>query len=112
MSGWAVATKKLTRVPFCNYNKRMIIWDETKRRKNLKDHGIDLADVACVFDAPMLTVEDEREYYGEQRLQSLGWFRDRVVFLVWTERDDGARVISCRYGDKHETSAYFEALGL
>jgi uncharacterized DUF497 family protein len=90
----------------------MITWDENKRKSNLKDHGIDLAEVACVFDAPMLTVEDERVQYGEQRLQSLGWFRRRVVFLVWTERNDGARVISCRYGDKHETRAYFKALGI
>lgn len=60
----------------------------------------------------MVTVEDEREHYGEQRLRSLGWFRDRVVFLVWAERHDGARVISCRYGDKHETRAYFKALDL
>ena len=97
---------------WCNYNKRMIVWDESKRKKNLKDHGIDLAEVACVFDAPMVTVEDEREHYGEQRLQSLGWYRDRVVFLVWMERNDSARLISCRYGDKHETRAYFEALDL
>jgi len=110
--GWATAvtTKSLTRLAFCNDNKRMITWDESKRKRNLKDHGIDLAEVACVFDAPMITVEDEREHYGEQRLQSLGWFRNRVVFLVWTERNDSARVISCRYGDKHETRAYFEAL--
>jgi uncharacterized DUF497 family protein len=90
----------------------MITWDEAKRAKNLKDHGIDLAETGCVFDAPMVTVEDEREQYGEKRLQSLGWFCNRVVFLVWTERDDSARVISCRYGDKHETRAYFNALGL
>jgi uncharacterized DUF497 family protein len=90
----------------------MITWDDNKRKKNLKAHGIDLAEVDGVFDAPMVTVEDEREQYGEQRLRSLGWFRDRVVFLVWTERDDSARVISCRYGDKHETRAYFKALDL
>ena len=71
----------------------MITWDEAKRRKNLKDHGIDLAKIADVFDSPMITVEDTRERYGEHRLQSLGWFAERVVFLVWTERDDGARVI-------------------
>ena len=29
----------------------MISWDEPKRKKNLKHHGIDLAEVACVFDA-------------------------------------------------------------
>lgn len=90
----------------------MIAWDESKRKENLRNHGIDFAEVDCVFDAPMVTVEDEREPYGEQRLRSLGWFRDRVVFVVWTERDDSARVISCRYGDKHETRAYFKALGL
>ena len=90
----------------------MIIWDEIKREQNLQKHGIDLADVGCVFDAPMVTVEDKFEIYGEQRLQSLGWFRDRVIFLVWTERDDCARVISCRYGDKHETRAYFKAISV
>lgn len=89
----------------------MITWDEAKRKKNIQAHGIDLAEVGCVFDAPMVTVEDGREQYGEQRLQSLAWFRDRVVFLVWTERDESARVISCRYGDKYETRAYFESIG-
>jgi len=44
----------------------MITWDEAKREKNLKDHGIDLAEVGCVFDAPMVTAEDERGKYGEQ----------------------------------------------
>ncbi len=102
----------MTCIVFCNDNKTRITWDETKRERNLKDHGIDLTEVGGVFDAPMVTVEDEREHYGEQRLQSLGWFRGRVVFLVWTERNDSARVISCRYGDKHETRAYFKALGI
>ena len=88
----------------------MITWDEIKRTKNLKDHGIDLAEVGCVFDAPMVTVEDEREHYGEQRLQSVGRVLNREIFLVWTERNGSAGVIYCRYGDKHETRAYFEAL--
>ena len=75
--GAYVVTKCLILAAICNYNKRMIAWDD-----------------------------------GEQRLQSLGWFHDRVVFLVWTERNDGPQVISCRYGDKHETRTYFKALGL
>ncbi|MES2017943.1 MAG: BrnT family toxin [Pseudomonadota bacterium] len=90
----------------------MITWDDAKRRQNLRDHGIDLAVLECVFDAPLLTWEDQSRNYGEQRLQSLGWFRDRVVFLVWTERTDSARVNSCRYGDKHETGTHFEAHGI
>jgi uncharacterized DUF497 family protein len=90
----------------------MITWDETKRQKNLRDHGIDFAMLDSVFDAPMLTVEDTRDFYGEQRMQSLAWLQGRVIFLVWTEREDCARIISCRYGDKNETRSYFKALGL
>jgi uncharacterized DUF497 family protein len=35
----------------------MVTSDESKRRTNVKAHGIDLVEVACVFDAPMITVE-------------------------------------------------------
>ena len=61
----------------------MIAWDEPKRRENLRKHGIDLADCEVIFDAPLATTEDDREAYGEQRLQSLGLFYGMVVFLVW-----------------------------
>lgn len=88
----------------------MIAWDETKRQKNLKLHGIDLAELECLFDFAMLTKFDERIAYGEQRMLSLAWFHGRVVFLVWTERNDCARLISCRYGTKYENIAYFQAI--
>ena len=85
----------------------MVTYDETKRQANLARHGIDLADCAGVFDAPMLTVEDAREAYGEQRLKSLCLFQSRVAVLVWTDRNTVPHLISCRYGDKHETRTYF-----
>ena len=46
----------------------MITWDESKRRENIRKHKIDLADLEPVFDFPMVTVEDDREAYGELRL--------------------------------------------
>jgi len=55
----------------------------------------------------MVTVEDDRLAYGELRLQSLAFWRGRVVFPIWTERQDAAHLISCRYADKHQTQAYF-----
>lgn len=59
----------------------------------------------------MVTVEDNRERYGEFRLQSLGMWRGRVVFLVWTPRgDDTAHLISCRYADRTQFEDYFSAL--
>jgi uncharacterized protein len=86
----------------------MITWDPEKRSKNLSNHGIDFAELATVFDYPMLTVEDSRLAYGEQRLQSLCWFQGRVVVLIWTECNGAARLISCRNGTKHETRQYFK----
>lgn len=89
----------------------MITWDEPKRRHNLGTHKIDLAELESVFDLPMVTVEDDREHYGELRLQSLAMWRGRVVFLVWTPRgDDIAHLISCRYADRTQTEDYFSAL--
>jgi uncharacterized protein len=89
----------------------MIAWDEPKRRENIRKHKIDLAELEPVFDCPMVTVEDARASYGELRLQSLGMWQGRVVFLVWTPRgDDAAHLISCRYADRQETDNYFQAL--
>jgi uncharacterized protein len=75
----------------------------------VRKHGINFADLESAFDYPMITCEDDRAAYGEVRLQSFAWFDDRVVFLVWTERDEeNTHLISCRYADKHETKKYFE----
>lgn len=88
----------------------VITWDNSKRAENLAKHGIDLAKLESAFDFPMVTVEDDRLAYDEQRLQSLAFWRGRVVFLVWTERQDAAHLISCRYADKHQTQRYFAAV--
>ncbi len=89
----------------------MIGRDESKRRENIRRHAIDLADLESVFDFPMITVEDDRVRYGELRLQSLGMWRGRVVFLVWTPRgDDTAHRISCRHADRTQVEDYFSAL--
>ncbi len=88
----------------------MITWDEAKRRENIKKHGLDLADLEPVFDHPMISVEDARQSYDELRVQSLGMWQGRVVFLVWTPRgDETAHIISCRYADRKETDAFFNA---
>jgi uncharacterized protein len=89
----------------------MISWDESKRLGNVRKHRIDLAELEPVFDNPMISVEDDSEPYGELRLQSLGFWHGRVIFLVWTPRgDDTAHLISCRYADRKETDDYFTAI--
>jgi uncharacterized protein len=88
----------------------MITWDESKRKINIRKHQIDLAELESAFDFPMITVEDDREAYGELRLQSLAMWRGRIIFLVWTERQDAAHLISCRYANRSQIEDYFESL--
>ena len=89
----------------------MITWDEPKRRENLRKHGIDLALLDDVFDAPLITVEDDREAYGEQRLQSLGLFYGVVVFMVWVDRPAAPHLISIRKAKTHEERRYWHTIG-
>ncbi len=84
-----------------------MIHDPKKRRTNKLKHKVDLADGYAAFDAPMLTREDDRQNYGEQRFVSLGWIRGKVVVLVWTDGEDEPRLISCREAESHEQEAYF-----
>lgn len=69
----------------------------------------DVAPVTGRHTRPMLTREDDREDYGEQRLVSLGWAHGRVVVLVWSDREDGPRLISCREAEPYEREAYYRA---
>jgi uncharacterized DUF497 family protein len=84
-------------------------WDERERRKNLKDHGIDFADLEGFFDGDLLTREDTCEAYGEERYQSVGVFNDVPLFVVWTPHDDEGemtRLISARKAETHEYKAW------
>lgn len=87
-----------------------ISYNEAKRQANLAKHGIDLAECAPIFDFPMLSQEDTRESYGEQRTQTIGWLHGEIVTLIWTERADSARLISCRKATPHEARQYRQFL--
>jgi uncharacterized DUF497 family protein len=94
-------------------NSRSVVeyqWDETKRLTNLRKHGIDFTDVPAVFDGDILTVEDERLDYGEQRFVTFGLLKGRVIAVVHTEHEDHTRIISARKATKYEQRTYFEQL--
>jgi len=90
-------------------------WDENKRNRNLRDHGLDFADAWKVFTAPMLTSLDDREDYGEDRWMGIGLLDARIVVVVFTERereneDEITRIISLRKALTHERTQYEQAL--
>ncbi len=60
----------------------MNTWDESKRLRNIKDHGIDFVDLEAFFDGDLLTREHTRHDYQEQRLQSVGVFNGVALFVV------------------------------
>ncbi len=88
----------------------MITWDENKRRTNLAKQGIDFAHCAVIFDSPLVTEEDDRLVYGEQRLRSLGLFYGVVVRVVWVDRGEAAHLISVRKATRYEQRAYWQTL--
>jgi uncharacterized DUF497 family protein len=88
----------------------MFAWDETKRRANLKKHGIDFVDAVKIFSGVTFTAEDTSEAYGERRFLTLGLLDDQVVSVTHTERGDDIRIISIRKATKHEARYYFSQI--
>ena len=89
----------------------MILWDESKRQRNLAKHGLDFVGAEAIFDDFMLVAEDTREPYGEPRYFALGLKAGRVVARVYAERGDHVRLISLRKATANETSRYLQARG-
>ena len=85
-------------------------WDEAKRRFNIRKHGIDFLDVAKVFDGDILTIEDDRYEYGENRFITLGIIRDHVIVIAHTETETLIRIISARKATRNEEKLYFEQI--
>lgn len=91
-----------------------IQWHEEKRRRNLREHGVDFIDLEHFFAGELLTEEDVRYQYAESRFQSIGMLGDCVVHVVWTPADDESttiRVISARKATYRETQAWFHRYG-
>ena len=88
----------------------MVTWDEPKRKLNLKKHGIDLREAEEIFDGPMVTSEDTRLPYGEQRFVALGVLNGVVVSMTYAERSGDLRIISIRKALKHETRFYLSQI--
>ena len=83
-----------------------IEFDETKRAETIKARGLDMARAASVFGGATLTVEDDRQDYGEVRFITVGFLNGEMVVLVWTPRDDAYRIISMRKANERERRLY------
>lgn len=90
-------------------------WDEDKRELNLDKHGIDFIAAISVFDDPnALEAYDEEHSDFEDRYQIIGEAKPGILFVVYTERDDGVtyRIISARRAERREIAQYRMNIGL
>ncbi len=83
-----------------------IEFDPAKRLKTLEERGLDMGKAGEIFEGATLTVEDDREDYGEPRFITIGLLEDRMVVLVWTPRGKACRIISMRKANAREQKAY------
>jgi uncharacterized DUF497 family protein len=85
-------------------------WDKNKRLSNLHKHKIDFIDAKKIFYSKIVTIEDDRENYGEQRFITFGNLQGCVVAIVHTETDEIIRIISIRKATKYEERGYYAAV--
>ena len=59
-----------------------------------------------VFAGNTITIEDDRQEYGEKRFITVGLLEDRMLVLVWTPRGAARRIISMRKANAREQKNY------
>ena len=88
-----------------------IEFDEEKRRQTLEHRNLDFADAASLFEGVTIMFLDDREAYGEDRFQTVGYLDGCLVMVVWTPRGEKRRIISMRKCNAREQGKYGEQLG-
>ena len=91
-------------------NPMQIEFDPGKRRKTLKERGLDFARAADVFAGHHFTAPDLRQDYGEDRYITAGKLDGRMVVMVWTLRGETRRIISMRKANDREQARYAQKL--
>lgn len=82
-------------------------WSEAKRESNLRKHNLDFIDARRVFEGPVISLEDDRFDYTEDRYISIGMLKGIVVVIAHTDSEEEIRVISMRKATNHERRLYF-----
>ncbi|MEM5546334.1 BrnT family toxin [Pseudoalteromonas fuliginea] len=84
-------------------------WDDNKNSKNIDKHGIDFNDAVTIFDDDeRIEAIDDRNDYGEERIQVIGEAKPGVLMVVYTWRKSGTsrRMISARTASQKERVVY------
>jgi len=84
------------------------VWDPAKASANLVKHGIDFELAKNVFLDPAAIFEPDDSDPDEERWRAIGLADGRLLFVVFTDRDDDVtRIISARKASTREERTYF-----
>jgi len=84
-------------------------WEESKRQKNLRKHGLDFSKADYVLESPFrLDVTTIRN--NENRTQSFAYVFDCLAVLSVVHIKSGTRIISFRRASREEREVYHEWL--
>lgn len=83
-------------------------WDRGNLDKNYIKHGVTPTEAEEVFlDKNLMTLEDVKHSQHEQRQIAIGMTTSgKLLFVVYTYRDEVIRVISARQASKKEQNTY------
>ena len=83
-------------------------WDDDKAASNWRNHGVTF-DQAAKATSDLFAIEwiDDREAYGEERVNLLGMCDGVILHVTYTERGDSLRIISARRAERHEQDNYY-----
>ncbi len=83
-------------------------WDDHKAVASWQQHGITFRQATKVFNDPIAFEQiDEREDYGEERINLIGMCNGIILHVTYTERGERIRLISARKAKKDEQDDYY-----
>ena len=84
-----------------------ITYDPAKAAANLKKHKVSFADAEGALEDPLAVTIRDPDAQGEERLITIGSGNaGELLVVVYTEREDGFRLISARRATRKERKQY------
>lgn len=85
----------------------LVEWDDNKNQMNIRKHGISFETAALVFaDEERIEYYDKLHSQDEDRYIVLGCVQG-ILYVVYTMRDEAARIISARMATSRERKIYY-----
>ena len=86
----------------------MFEWDDAKAEANWRAHGVAFHQAIQAFRDPFaLERIDDRQDYGEERINLIGMAEGVLLHVTYTGRGERIRLISARRAERHERDDYY-----